>query len=49
MDAGTMKDYIEDLIIQVNQACRAMEEAQILVASLRAQVEHYKALYEATL
>jgi hypothetical protein len=49
MDAGTMKDYIEDLIIKVNDACKAMEEAEILVAGLRAEVEHYKALYEATL
>jgi hypothetical protein len=49
MDGGTMKDYIEDLIIKVNDACRAMEEAEILVAGLRAEVEHYKALYEATL
>ena len=35
MDAGTMKDYIEDLIIKVNDACKAMEEAEILVAGLR--------------
>ena len=49
MDGGTMKDYIEDLIIKVNDACKAMEEAEILVAGLRAEVEHYKALYEATL
>jgi hypothetical protein len=48
MDAGTMKDYIEDLIIKVNDACKAMEEAEILVAGLRAEVEHWKALYEAT-
>ena len=42
MDAGTMKDYIEDLIIKVNDACRAMEEAEIVVAGLRAEVEHWK-------
>ncbi len=48
MDAGTMNDYIEDLIIKVNDACRAMEEAEIVVAGLRAEVEHWKSLYEAT-
>jgi hypothetical protein len=42
MDAGTMKDYIEDLIIKVNDACKAMEEAEIMVAGLRAEVEHWK-------
>ena len=49
MDAGTMKDYIEDLIIKINNACKAMEEAEIMVAGLRVEVEHWKALYEATL
>ena len=48
MDAGTMKDYIDDLIIKVNDACKAMEEAEIVVAGLRAEVQHWKALYEAT-
>ena len=42
MDGGTMKDYIEDLIIKVNDACKAMEEAEILVAGLRAEIEHWK-------
>lgn len=49
MDAGTMKDYIEDLIIKVNDACKAMEEAEIVVAGLRAEVQHWKMLYEQTL
>ena len=48
MDAGTMKDYIEDLIIKIDDACKAMEEAEIVVAGLRAEVEHWKAKYEAT-
>lgn len=43
MDAGTMNDYIEDLIIKVNDACRAMEEAELLIAGLRVEVEYWKA------
>jgi hypothetical protein len=39
MDNGTMKDYIEDLIIKVNDACKAMEEAEILVAGLRETIK----------
>jgi hypothetical protein len=49
MDNGTMKDYLEDLIIKVNDACKAMEEAEMLVAGLRAEVEHWKNMYQQTL
>ena len=44
MDSRTMQDYIEDLIIKVNEACAAMEEAEFLIAGLRAEVDHWKAL-----
>jgi hypothetical protein len=46
MDVGTMKDYIDDLIIKVNIACKAMEEAEIHIAGLRIEVEHWKTKYE---
>jgi hypothetical protein len=46
MDTGTMKNYIDDLIIKVNIACKAMEEAEIHIAGLRIEVEHWKTKYE---
>jgi hypothetical protein len=35
MDNGTMKDYLEDLIIKVNDASKAMEEAAVQVKQWR--------------
>ena len=46
MDAGEMEHYMEALMQQVNDACKAMEEAEIMVAGLRAEVEHWKTKYE---
>jgi hypothetical protein len=43
MDGQTMNDYIEDLIIKVNDACKAMEDAELLIAGLRVEVEYWKA------
>jgi len=49
MDAGTMKDYIEDLIQQVNQLEAQFHKLNAIIAQLQEQRDAYKALYEATL
>ena len=49
MDAGTMKDYIEDLIQQVNQLEAQFHKLNAIIAQLQEQRDAYRALYEATL
>jgi flagellar capping protein FliD len=48
MDAGTMKDYIEDLIQQVNTLEAQFRTLDAIIKQLQEQRDIYKALYEAT-
>jgi flagellar capping protein FliD len=49
MDAGTMKDYIDDLIQQVNDLEAQFRKLNEVIKQLQKQRDIYKALYEATL
>jgi flagellar capping protein FliD len=49
MDAGTMKDYIEDLIKQVELLEEQFRKMNAIIVQLQEQRDQYKALYEATL
>jgi flagellar capping protein FliD len=49
MDAGTMKDYIEDLIKQVELLEEQFRKMNAIIVQLQDQRDQYKALYEATL
>jgi hypothetical protein len=49
MDAGTMKDYIEDLIQQVNTLEEQFHKLNAIIVELQNQRDQYRALYEATL
>ena len=49
MDAGTMKDYIEDLIQQVNALEAQFHKLNEIIVQLQQQRDQYRALYEATL
>ena len=42
MDAGTMKDYIEDLIQQVTAAAQVMQESADEIQRLRAENDGLK-------
>jgi regulator of replication initiation timing len=42
MDAGTMKDYIEDLIQQVTTAAQVMQESADEIKRLRAENDGLK-------
>jgi exonuclease VII small subunit len=46
MDAGTMKDYIEDLIQQVNTLEAQFHKLNEVILQLQEQRDAYKALYE---
>ena len=46
MDAGTMKDYIEDLIQQVNHLEAQFRKLEEVIEQLKQQRDIYKALYE---
>ena len=48
MDAGTMKDYIEDLIQQVNTLEAQFHKLNEVILQLQQQRDKYRALYEAT-
>jgi flagellar capping protein FliD len=47
MDNGTMKDYIEDLIQQVNTLEAQFHKLNKVIKQLQEQRDIYKALYEA--
>jgi flagellar capping protein FliD len=47
MDAGTMKDYIEDLIQQVNTLEAQFHKLNDVILQLQSQRDQYRALYEA--
>jgi len=46
MDTGTMKDYIEDLIIKVQELEQTFTKLNAIIAQLQEQRDAYKALYE---
>jgi recombinational DNA repair protein (RecF pathway) len=46
MDAGTMKDYIEDLIIKVGEMEQQFNALGEIIKQLQEQRDAYKALYE---
>jgi flagellar capping protein FliD len=48
MDNGTMKDYIEDLIQQVNALEAQFHKLNEVIVQLQQQRDQYRALYEAT-
>jgi hypothetical protein len=48
MDAGTMKDYIEDLIQQVNTLEAQFQKLNAVILELQSQRDQYRALYEAS-
>jgi TolA-binding protein len=48
MDNGTMKDYIEDLIQQVNTLEEQFRKLNAVIVELQSQRDQYRALYEAT-
>ena len=48
MDTGTMKDYIEDLIQQVNALEAQFHKLNEIILQLQQQRDMYKALYELT-
>lgn len=49
MDTGTMKDYIEDLVQQVNALEVQFRTLNAVIVQLQKERENYRALYEATL
>jgi hypothetical protein len=46
MDGGTMKDYIEDLIIKVGEMEQQFNALGEIIKHLQEQRDAYKALYE---
>jgi hypothetical protein len=46
MDTGTMKDYIEDLIIKVGEMEQQFNALGEIIVKLQDQRDTYKALYE---
>jgi hypothetical protein len=46
MDAGTMKDYFEDLIIKVGEMEQQFIALGKIITQLQDQRDAYKALYE---
>ena len=46
MDSGTMKDYIEDLIQQVNTLEAQFHKLNEVILQLQSQRDNYKNLYE---
>jgi hypothetical protein len=49
MDAGTMKDYIEDLIQQVNLLEAHFRKLNEVIVQLQEQRDQYRRMYEALL
>ena len=46
MDAGTMKDYLDDLIIKVGEMETQFKALGEIIRQLQDQRDAYKALYE---
>jgi recombinational DNA repair protein (RecF pathway) len=46
MDAGTMKDYLDDLIIKVGEMEQQFNALGEIIKQLQEQRDAYKALYE---
>jgi hypothetical protein len=46
MDAGTMKDYLDDLIIKVGEMEQQFNALGEIIKQLQEQRNAYKALYE---
>ena len=46
MDAGTMKDYLDDLIIKVGEMEQQFNSLGEIIRHLQDQRDAYKALYE---
>ena len=46
MDSGTMKDYLEDLIQQVNTLEAQFHKLNEVILQLQSQRDNYKNLYE---
>jgi hypothetical protein len=46
MDAGTMKDYLDDLIIKVGEMEQQFTALGQIIKQLQDQRDAYKALYE---
>jgi len=46
MDTGTMKDYIEDLIQQVNTLEAQFHKLNAVIIELQSQRDQYRAMYE---
>jgi hypothetical protein len=46
MDTGTMKDYIEDLIQQVNTLEAQFRTLEAIIKQLQEQRDQYRAMYE---
>jgi uncharacterized coiled-coil DUF342 family protein len=49
MDAGTMKDYIEDLVQQVNALEAQFHKLNEVILQLQKQRDQYRAMYEESL
>ena len=49
MDTGTMKDYVDDLIIQVQTLEGQFRTLEAIIKQLQEQRDTYKALYELSL
>jgi hypothetical protein len=49
MDAGTMKDYIEDLIQQVTLLEEHFRKLNAVIVELQEQRDQYRRMYEALL
>jgi uncharacterized coiled-coil DUF342 family protein len=49
MDAGTMKDYIEDLVQQVNALEAQFHKLNEVILQLQSQRDQYRAMYEESL
>ena len=46
MDAGTMKDYIDDLVIKIGEMEQQFTALGEIIKQLQDQRDAYKALYE---
>lgn len=46
MDTGTMKDYVDDLILQVNTLEGQFRTLEAIIKQLQEQRDIYKTMYE---
>ncbi len=46
MDMGTMKDYVDDLILQVNTLEGQFRTLEAIIEQLKEQRDIYKTMYE---